>query len=753
MSSGRHPGHITTCGARSLAAATTAILFVLLTASPALAGFQPQQTFTVGSEPSAVAAADFNGDGRPDLAVVNRGVASFSVSVLLSTTAPGSTTLTFSPQVAFSTGTTPVGVATGDLNGDGKPDLAVGNLGSNTVSVLLNTTAPGAATPSFANQVQFPTGVQSQGVAVADLNDDGKPDLAVANPGSGNISVLLNQTATGAATPSFATQVPFTTGSVPVTIVAADLNGDSKPDLAVVNNGAGTVSVLLNTAASGAATPTFTAQTAFATGPSGGGGPLSAAATDLNGDGKLDLAVANTNFDTIGVLINGTADAATTPVFATQVSFATGDGPNSVVAADLNGDGKPDLAVTNFNDDTVSVLLNTTVVGAAVPSFAAQVTSPTSADPNGVVATDLNGDHKPDVAFASAPNNVGVLLSNPSGALQFGSASVTAAEGNATLTVALTRTGSTDGQVSAIVSLAGGTATQGTDFTLAAPQTVTWADGDGANKVIALPIIQDLIRESDETLLLVVALPGNPFGSTLGAVTTSTITIVDGNDQPELNIADVSVTEGNSSSTNAAFTVRRTGGTAQTITVQFTTADGTATAGTDYTVTSGTLTFAPNETSRTITVPVSGDTLAEPDETFTITLSNPTNATLGVAQGVGVIQNDDAVVACTPRPRVTQTLTAGGSALQVRVESTPLNTPANNPLQQIRFGALQNATVTVQGQAISAGQTVTIAPGVVFADLTVRRIVPGQPATVHFMVVDGCGEWNTFVGGGTAAGF
>jgi len=89
----------------------------------------------------------------------------------------------------------------------------------------------------------------------------------------------------------------------------------------------------------------------------------------------------------------------------------------------------------------------------------------------------------------------------------------------------------------------------------------------------------------------------------------------------------------------------------------------------------------------------------------------------------------------------------------MHVESTPLNTPANNPLQQLRFGTFQNATVTFNGQPITSGQIVTLPSGTHAVDFTVRRVTAGQPTTVPLTVVDGCGDWTTFVGGGAGAGF
>ena len=252
-------------------------------------------------------------------------------------------TPSFAAQQTFGTGgDDPYSVTAADINGDGKPDLIIANAGDHTVSVLLNTTAPGATTPSFATPQTFASGGQPYSVVAADVNGDGKPDLIVANFDN-TVSVLLNTTAPGAVSPSFAAQQSFATGNVPISVTAADVNGDGKPDLIVANSSDNTVSVLLNTTAPGATTPSFATQQTFAT----GNVPFSVTAADINGDGLPDLIVSNGSGNTVSVLLNTTAPGATTPSFANQQTFATGNFPFSVTAADVNGDGKPDLIVAN----------------------------------------------------------------------------------------------------------------------------------------------------------------------------------------------------------------------------------------------------------------------------------------------------------------------------------------------------------------------------------------------------------------------
>ena len=227
----------------------------------------------------------------------------------------------------------------GDVNGDGKPDLAVANSYSNSVSVLLNTTTPGAATPSFAAKTDFATGSGPISVAMGDVNGDGRPDLAVANDCSNSVSVLLNTTAPGAATPSFAAKTDFPTGSVPYSVAMGDVNGDGKPDLAVANYDSNSVSVLLNTTAPGRPRPALPPRADFATGSN----PHSVALGDVNGDGRPDLAVANGAGASVSVLLN--LAATFTP--ATATGTILDDDDSALIYLPLVMLAGPDLVVSD----------------------------------------------------------------------------------------------------------------------------------------------------------------------------------------------------------------------------------------------------------------------------------------------------------------------------------------------------------------------------------------------------------------------
>lgn len=369
------------------------------------ASFSEKTDFATGDNPNSVCFSDFNGDGKQDMAFVSTD--DNIVSVSLNTTNTGASTPSFSPGVDFTPGSLPVSVSIGDFNGDGKPDLVVVNHFSNSVSVFLNTTPTGASTPTFSARMDFATGHRPYGVSIGDFNIDGKPDLAVTNSTANTISVFLNTAVTGASTPAFSPKTDFTTGAVPYSVSISDFNGDGRLDMAVANVSEFTISVFLNTTTPGASTPSFSVKTDFATSNS----PYSVTAGDFNGDGKQDLAVANNLSNAISILMNITTTGASTPAFSHRINFATESNPYSVAICDINRDGKPDLAVPNSVSNTVSVFLNKTVPGALTPVFTTAENFTTQTSPTSVSEGDLNGDGKQDLAITNAVSgSVSVLL-------------------------------------------------------------------------------------------------------------------------------------------------------------------------------------------------------------------------------------------------------------------------------------------------------------------------------------------------------
>ncbi len=374
-----------------------------LGASAGNLGLSTQQVFGAGSNPWRAISTDLNGDGMPDLVVANW--TDGTVSVLMNTAAPGDSSARYATQQTFPVGAGPTYIVAADVNGDGKPDLIVTNSMDKTVSVLINTTPTGSATPSFAPQLVYPVGTYAESVAVADINGDGLPDLVVANYGDYTLSVLVNTT-TGS-TVSFADQQVIPAIGGPFCVRVVDLNGDGSPDVVVTEYDTNAVSVLLNTTPAGSSTVSFANQVDFPTGTL----PNSLFITDLNGDGLLDIAVANEGDGTVSVLLNNTDPSTGIVSFASQQTFAVGNTPERIMAGDLDGDGLPDLVVANYSDNTVSVLINGTATDSSTASFAPQQTFAVGAQPISVVLGDENGDGKRDIVVAnSGDNTVSVLL-------------------------------------------------------------------------------------------------------------------------------------------------------------------------------------------------------------------------------------------------------------------------------------------------------------------------------------------------------
>jgi hypothetical protein len=358
--------------------------------------------FPVAPAPLAVAVGDFNKDGRLDLVTANRGASyggqSGSVSVLLGNGAGGFTKAPGSPFAVAGTGT-PWSVAVGDFNRDGRLDLATANGASNSVSVLLGNGA-GGFTPAPGSP--FVVGSLPESLVVGDFNRDGRPDLAVANAASDNVSVLLGNGAGGFTKAPGSPLAVGAPGGKPASIAVGDFNRDGRPDLAIANYDSNSVSVLLGNGAGGF---TPAPRSPFAV----GGVPGWVVVGDFNKDGRLDLATANTvRPATVSVLL-GNGAGGFTP--APGSPFGLHYLPRSLAVGDFNRDGRPDLALANQNGHSVSVLL-----GNGRGGFRPARHSPFGVGryPDGLVVADFNRDGRPDLATANLySNDVSVLLNTP----------------------------------------------------------------------------------------------------------------------------------------------------------------------------------------------------------------------------------------------------------------------------------------------------------------------------------------------------
>jgi hypothetical protein len=351
-----------------------------LSTADGAAPFAKQVTFATGPVPGSVALADFNGDGVVDLAAANE--FGYSVSILL-----GNGDGTFREHLTFTGGIDGESLTAADLNGDGKPDLAVVNPFDDSVSVLL-----GNGNGTFQTERLFPTGPQSgiwHALVVADLNSDGKPDLATVDSVNDLVSVLL-----GNGNGTFQTGQTFAAGE-PSAMVVGDFNGDGKRDLAVSND-SDSVSILL-----GNGNGTFQARVTF----DAGFAPSSLVVGDLNSDGAADLAISE--FSQVNVFLgNGNA------TFQAQQTFETGGYLLDAMAlGDVNGDGRLDMAVVDRQERKLSVLL-----GNGDGLFHGQRAFATGQLPTAVAVGDLNADGKPDIVVANTfGDSLSVYLSTGKG--------------------------------------------------------------------------------------------------------------------------------------------------------------------------------------------------------------------------------------------------------------------------------------------------------------------------------------------------
>ncbi|MEP7342172.1 MAG: FG-GAP-like repeat-containing protein [Acidobacteriota bacterium] len=367
--------------------------------------FGARTTFPTGLHPQSVIVADFNGDGKADLAVANdtaktvsvllgQGDGSFSAKNdfaigyaptfiitgdfnrdskldIITANSDGPATIllgagdgTFAAPANVNAGGSVVSLTAGDFNGDGKLDFAAANYNANTISVVLGL-GDGTFRPPLAN----PTNARPSSVMAGDFDGDGKLDLAVANYGRNDIFIYF-----GRGSGAFVQGPSYVVGDGPVAVVFGDFNGDSHADLATANRDDMSATVLVNDNNDLRARNSryFTAMVdALATG-------------DFSRDGKLDLVVLTKN-GTVAIL-PGIGDG----TLGDPIAFDAGPGASAMATGDFNGDGKPDLAVTNAGANTVSILLNQSGLAALASVSAASFDGETLA-PDSIIAAFGSG--------------------------------------------------------------------------------------------------------------------------------------------------------------------------------------------------------------------------------------------------------------------------------------------------------------------------------------------------------------------------
>lgn len=363
-------------------AACATLLLVASTVSAQFGGFAPHVTYAAGTNPRSVAIADLDGDGDNDLAVINSNSA--NVVAIFMNSGNG----TFAAQVTYAAGIASLSIAIADLDADGDNDLAVADLAGSNVSILRNN-----GNGTFAARVTYGVEAGPVSVAIADLDTDGDNDLAVVNLNSETVSILRNN-----GNGTFAAQVTYAAGQGPQSISVADLDADGDRDLAVANgnNSTNTLSILRNNGDG-----TFAARVEYAAGTTVANGPRSVAIADLNGDGDLDAAIANSSPPgSVSVLQNNGNGT-----FGAWVAYPVAGVPNSIASADLDADGDNDLFVA-ARLTTIAVLFNN-----GNGTFGGALNYGVGNGAYALAIADLDGNTSFDVAVANEiSNNISVLI-------------------------------------------------------------------------------------------------------------------------------------------------------------------------------------------------------------------------------------------------------------------------------------------------------------------------------------------------------
>lgn len=395
--------------------------------------FAAPMNHPAGSTPIAIAAADFNGDGKLDIAAANQATGKISIIENLGGGA-------FAAPMVYPGRTNPSGIAVADLNADGKPDIAVSNSGDASVGVLIN-----QANGAFASMTTYAVQGMPTSVEIADVNADNRTDLLVTSRyplAGGNVSVFLNQ-----GNGTFGAAIETDTGVGPAAVAVPDLDNDGKPDLAVgtadtdgwgssvnvyknMNNGQFvfvknyvTFGVVTDISSADldadqkidiVATVGYDHASVFLN--DGGGlfsppigygadhGANALAIGDIDGNGLPDLAVANRWSDNVTVLRNE-------PATLLGRRYPVGNLPGSIAAGDFNKDGRTDVVIARGNQNIAALLFQEFDGNFGVP-----IELPTLDNPHVVISADFNEDGAPDFAVGSyGDTGVDVFLNNGNG--------------------------------------------------------------------------------------------------------------------------------------------------------------------------------------------------------------------------------------------------------------------------------------------------------------------------------------------------
>ncbi|HEY4285884.1 MAG TPA: FG-GAP-like repeat-containing protein [Puia sp.] len=429
----------------------------------------PQPVTTGATTPVAVCAKDLDGDGKTDLAAIG----GTDLLIYSNASIPGFPQFNQLPSYTPDITDNPVTIAVGDLDGDGKPDLVVSMNNTPTIYAYLNTSTPGNI--SFSQTpVSISASVNTINMVIADVNGDGKPDIAATSEVVTNDAYVY----TNASTPgniSFPTRTNLPMASAwPGMIVVADLDGDGMPDIACAEFNSYQVYLFQNTGTRGGPV-SFSAATPVSTGVDDAmgnqAGPFGLAAADLDGDGKMDL-VTGIQYQNKLLLLRNTSSTGNISFIQEAATPAAVPVSGDIVISDLDGDGLPDVSVVASEaSDSVFVYRNTSTSGHI--DLAPYVSYLANTSASWLTAADLDGDGMPELSVAnSGQTYVSVLINKKADDLSITSFTPTNGVTGTTVTITGTKfTGVT------VVSFGGVNAA----ITSVTPTTITAVVGAGAS--------------------------------------------------------------------------------------------------------------------------------------------------------------------------------------------------------------------------------------------------------------------------------